>query len=792
MNLYLTADQVGIETGGGVVTANEADALQTVGDTWTWDRSTLQNVPLMEFEEKADPWVWDSRACTLLGGSVTPPLKLAHFYAGTFSRTVAALRERGCKVTYTAAAHSVEASRFAHTELGIPYDFPHLTDPEQWQRYLKGYLLADVLVCPSTHSADVMRSYGRTGPIEIIPHGCYLPDAPIQPQPERFTVGYLGSYGPDKGVRFLLEAWKKLDYKDAMLLLGGRDSQSPFVDALIQNFGGGNIERVGWLDNVGDFYNRCSLYVQPSVCLLPGSLVFSDRGPVPVESLSEADSVLVDAGVYRKVEKPLRNRYSGDMVSVRTTGVGLSTVMTPAHRVLVIRRGLETRQVEFGRKISAYKEAIRLNEEEGKGARRLSRSLGFPESMIKGWLHYGNKPEGRGANWSLCESVLQGSPEWMPVRKLEKGDVVLFPRSKTVVPVDRVSLPRKIVGMHGNGTKTIPSNMELDAEAMRFFGLYVAEGCAGDSSVTFCFHRKEKEFVEVVQRVAGRLGLNVCVYRHPKKKSMTARIESILLTEFMTKNFGRGSYNKSIPQWVMLLPDKQLKPFIRGMWNGDGSSWQFRRKVRGTNYSTVSRTLAYQLFAALVRIGHMPKLVFGPVTGNHAGGSSYFVSLNGNDGLDFAEDVLKIVVQAKRSIKGPWTYIDDDYYYMPVTDVSRIPYVGDVYNLEVQENHCYCAPFVVHNSEGFGIEILEAMAHGRSVLASTGAGASALIPHSWRFAPRDVNNLAFKIDMYRKYILPNVDLTIQGQWWRDEAEKYTWPKVRERYVAMWQKLLKGE
>lgn len=84
--------------------------------------------------------------------------------------------------------------------------------------------------------------------------------------PSRFTVGYLGAYGPDKGVRYLLEAWKKLNYKDAWLVLAGRDSQSQFVQSLCQHFAPNtNIELMGWLPNVSTFYNYISLYVQPSV-----------------------------------------------------------------------------------------------------------------------------------------------------------------------------------------------------------------------------------------------------------------------------------------------------------------------------------------------------------------------------------------------------------------------------------------------------------------------------------------------------------------------------------------------
>jgi glycosyltransferase involved in cell wall biosynthesis len=85
-----------------------------------------------------------------------------------------------------------------------------------------------------------------------------------RPLPRRFTVGYLGAYGPDKGVRYLLAAWKQLNYKDAVLRLAGRDSTCAWVRSLVRNVGGGAVELVGWVDDVADFYGSLSLYVQPS------------------------------------------------------------------------------------------------------------------------------------------------------------------------------------------------------------------------------------------------------------------------------------------------------------------------------------------------------------------------------------------------------------------------------------------------------------------------------------------------------------------------------------------------
>lgn len=263
MNLYLTADDIGTPTGGGVVTKHECLALDDFKD-----RGELGILSRRELGQQPDPWGWDEEAYRRI--AVSPggfeKYKLAHVYSGSFSWTVRTLHCVGCKVAYTIAAHDREISRREHEQLGLGFPYTHLTVPHLWDRYIDGYRAADVIVCPGTVPAATVRAYGSafaTKRIEIIPHGCDLPVS-VAPLPSRFVVGYLGAVGPDKGLRYLFEAWKQLNYKDATLLLGGRESDGPLAKELIRVFGGGNIQTVGWVENVSDFYNQCSLYVQPS------------------------------------------------------------------------------------------------------------------------------------------------------------------------------------------------------------------------------------------------------------------------------------------------------------------------------------------------------------------------------------------------------------------------------------------------------------------------------------------------------------------------------------------------
>jgi glycosyltransferase involved in cell wall biosynthesis len=267
MLVYLTADSIGAKTGGGRVTREEVTALQTLGAV-----KAINPRP-----DLADPFLQDEHCLTTLQALVkhsdhSP--RLCHVYAGCFNRSVAYLKEIGYKVTYTVAAHDVDRSRNAHIELGLPFPYPHLNDPELFKRYSAAYVsLADVVIVPGKAPLEVVRKQGRTRAVEVIPHGCDFPEDMPDPPPQEllpFTIGYLGAVGPDKGLLTLARAFKSV--RDGLagpgfqgrLLLGGRYSLSALP--LFKHVCGMDapVFATGWLDNVTDFYKRCNLYVQPS------------------------------------------------------------------------------------------------------------------------------------------------------------------------------------------------------------------------------------------------------------------------------------------------------------------------------------------------------------------------------------------------------------------------------------------------------------------------------------------------------------------------------------------------
>lgn len=250
MKIYITSDKISGDTGAGKVCDNELLALRNL------DR---EDTLLINPDPNEDPFKTDEETLEELKNHNIDKATIAHFYAGTYPKTVKYLKERNIKVSYTAAAHNRKESIKEHESFGLQLP-KHVTDDEEFSKYVAPYVATDLVICPSIHSADQMKMYGCKN-VDIIPHGVYPMRA--KPYPKTFNVGYLGQIGPDKGLKYLLEAWAMLNYKTAVLNLAG--AQTPYVLNLIRYYGVGNVIIHGWVENIEDYYNSLSIYVQPSV-----------------------------------------------------------------------------------------------------------------------------------------------------------------------------------------------------------------------------------------------------------------------------------------------------------------------------------------------------------------------------------------------------------------------------------------------------------------------------------------------------------------------------------------------
>ena len=283
--LYCTSDKISMDSGGGAATVNELEALRSVSDdVFVLSRDNIN--PELFKQSPESPFLWDYFALQQVKDK---HFDLAHFYSWTFTQTVSWLKAHGTKVSYMIAAHDRKISVDEFHQLGMEYPYHHISDDKLFEIYSEGYRLADVVLSQSTAGANFLKSIGCKN-VKVVPGGIIWPKE-VKPIPEKFRVGYTGAYGPDKGVRYLIETWSLLNYSDAELVLSGMDTKmlEPFVRTFAKQ---GNFILPGRVANVADFYNGISVYVQPSVT--------EGFGLEVPEAMSYGRPVIVTKGVGAK------------------------------------------------------------------------------------------------------------------------------------------------------------------------------------------------------------------------------------------------------------------------------------------------------------------------------------------------------------------------------------------------------------------------------------------------------------------------------------------------------------
>jgi glycosyltransferase involved in cell wall biosynthesis len=183
-----------------------------------------------------------------------------------------AARRRGASFVLDRACPHVDAQQaLVQSEcerLGVRYQ----AEP-QWfrKRQLAEYEEADIILVPSEYSR-------RSFPPELQPKIFVAPlfgRVPnLRPAAQKrdnegigrpFTFGTVGGQPLRKGFLYLLQAWERLQLPNARLLLrtDAPLDRFPALRDLLQRLP--NVEVVGYLENMSDFYRRCDAFVFPTL-----------------------------------------------------------------------------------------------------------------------------------------------------------------------------------------------------------------------------------------------------------------------------------------------------------------------------------------------------------------------------------------------------------------------------------------------------------------------------------------------------------------------------------------------
>ena len=106
-------------------------------------------------------------------------------------------------------------------------NWPH----EAFETYSREPLLADLCLASSTYTCETSLENGvRRERIAVLPYGVDLDFfVPTQKKSEKFTVLFVGQLVRQKGLHYLLEAWRQLKLPNAELRIAGSPGNSRFL-----------------------------------------------------------------------------------------------------------------------------------------------------------------------------------------------------------------------------------------------------------------------------------------------------------------------------------------------------------------------------------------------------------------------------------------------------------------------------------------------------------------------------------------------------------------------------------
>ena len=241
-----------------------------------------------------------------------------------------------------------------------------------------------------------------------------------------------------------------------------------------------------------------------------------------------------------------------------------------------------------------------------------------------------------------------------------------------------------------------PPDAPRDPELWYLLGLYVAEGSAhvkvrrrGNRErvrhyVVFYLGKHERDLIERVRAIAARKGWRSRVqYERTVAKVYvwSADLHRLALTYF-----GKYADEKRVPLWVLGLPSECRSSFLRGIRDGDGDAEKFVTTVNPTiAFAVWLLALSLGVPASLSRVAMPPTKV---IEGRVVRQSPYLYKVK--------------EIRRKNYVKVGRFFFSDGYVWLEVKRADWENYEGEVFNLEVEEDHTYLVwGIVVHNCQPF-------------------------------------------------------------------------------------------
>ncbi len=381
-------------------------------------------------------------------------------------------------------------------------------------------------------------------------------------------------------------------------------------------------------------------------CVVPDTGVIAENKIIPISKLGKKQRVLGFDGTYNQILQPKSREYKGDLAILQTK-LG-KIALTSEHLVYSIKR-----------------------------------------------------PKGHKYDYTINKTNL--APEWNPAEALKKNDFIIYPRTNSVQDINHVNV-NFLKKKWDFKSKELPKKIDINAETMCLFGYFLSEGSTRkrlvkSTEVAFSFNINEEAYVnDVIELLDKYFQLKGVITKDEKQHRCSVMVYSVHLSNLFKEWFGSGAQNKIIPEFMMFLPPEKQRGLICGLWRGDGYINTVRKFPRA-GFATISRELANQVKRLLLRQGIVPSVYYEAAkkSKNTQHQPAYRIHVGDQESLN---QIVSIVNKDEKNYtrrqKNSW--FDYDFFYTPLTKVSKQKYAGEVFILETNGTHTYTTEaFSIHN-----------------------------------------------------------------------------------------------
>ena len=298
---------------------------------------------------------WDRMVAAMM-----PRTELVIGFATQALHTGQAVRRRGDSFVLDRACPHVDFQQQLVQEEAAKTGAAFEAEPSWFrERQLAEYELADTILVPSRYTA-------RTFPPHLQPKLLLAPllgraQAKGAIRLERntpFTVGVLGGNALRKGYLYLLQAWRQLNLPNARLLIRSSSDFSayPRLAELLRDIP--NVELIEYIPDIAEFYQRCDLFVLPSMddgfgmalfeAMANGVPSIATRNCGASELLTDGvDGLVIDAGSVDQLAEAIASLYRDEERRQSIAVAGQATVERVSATTVyedALRQLLEPRQ----------------------------------------------------------------------------------------------------------------------------------------------------------------------------------------------------------------------------------------------------------------------------------------------------------------------------------------------------------------------------------------------------------------------------------------------------------------